>query len=107
PPGNGGPAARPIRQAVRWTSGGMGELGTLPGVVPGPAHVTTARAMSNDGNVIVGWALDSASIYRPWRWTAAGGIIDISAGQWTGFARGCSPDGAIVVGTQSNTGISL
>ena len=101
------PPPLPITQAFRWTSAGMIDLGTLPGVTPFPGGVTTARAISADGSVVVGYAQDASYTYRPWRWTAGTGIVDISEGTWSGFARGCSPDGLVVVGSRNDTGVSL
>jgi probable HAF family extracellular repeat protein len=101
----GVPPPLPITQAFRWTAaGGAVNLGTLPGTPAVSAGVTTARAMSSDGSVIVGYGLDSSSTYHPWRWTAATGIVDISGGQWPGFGRGCSPDGNMVVGSRTVNG---
>jgi uncharacterized membrane protein len=79
----------------------MVDLGTLPGVTPGPAHVTSARGISADGGVIAGYAFDSGGTFRPWRWTQAAGVVDLSAGAWSGRAFGVSPDGGTVVGSRS------
>ncbi len=103
----GSPPPLPITKAFRWTDVGMEDLGTLPGVTPFPSGVTTARAMSSDGGVIVGYAQDATFTYRPWRWTAASGLVDLTGGAWSGFARGCSPDGSVVVGSRNDTGVSL
>ncbi len=90
----------PVTQAFRWTSaGGMQGLGFLPGV-SGTAggELSTARAISADGSVVVGYGFDAGGTYRAWRWTAAAGMVDISGGTVTAQARGCSPDGQTVVG---------
>lgn len=103
PPPGGGPPPLPITQAVRWTlAGGLVDLGTLPGVTPGPAHTTSARGMSADGSVVVGYAADAGGVTRPWRWTSATGVVDITAGLWSGQARGVSPSGLVVVGYRSD-----
>lgn len=103
----GVPPPLPITRAFRWSfSMGMVDLGTIPGVVAGPGHQTIARAMSADGSVIVGNANDSTFANRPWRWTDGGGMVDISAGQWVGVARGVSPDGQTVVGSFTEFGVS-
>jgi len=108
PPSGGGPPPLPITKAFRWTAtGGMVDLGTLPGVTPFSAQTTSARAMSNDGNTIVGYADDAGFNKRPWRWTAGTGIVDLTGGAWTGFARGCSPDGSIVVGNRNDVSPSI
>jgi hypothetical protein len=103
----GFPPPLPITRAFRWTAdGGMVSLGTIPGVVAGPGHQTIARACSRDGSVIVGNANDASFANRPWRWTQAGGMVDISAGAWAGVARGVSPDGNTVVGSFTEAGLS-
>ncbi|MBX3404968.1 MAG: hypothetical protein KF699_16270 [Phycisphaeraceae bacterium] len=103
----GFPPPLPITRAFRWTpDGGMVSLGTIPGVVAGPGHQTIARACSSDGSVIVGNANDAMFANRPWRWTEAGGMVDISAAEWSGIARGVSPDGHTVVGSFTEFGLS-
>lgn len=103
----GFPPPLPITRAFRWTpDGGMVSLGTIPGVVAGPGHQTIARACSSDGSVIVGNANDASFANRPWRWTLAGGMVDLSAGEWVGIARGVSPDGLTVVGSFTDFGLS-
>lgn len=106
PPPGGGPPPLPITQAIRWTEDGMVDLGTLPGVTPFSGQTTRANAMSNDGNTIVGFTQEPSFISRPCRWIGTT-IDDISDGQWSGQARGCSPDGQIIVGTRVDTGSSL
>lgn len=103
----GFPPPLPITRAFRWTfSMGMTDLGTIPGVTAGPGHMTVARACSHDGTVIVGNANDNSFTNRPWRWTEAGGMTDLSGGQWPGIARGVSPDGDTVVGSFTDSGLS-
>ena len=95
----GSPPPLPVTQAFRWTdAAGMEPLGFLPG---GAQFLSTARAMSFDGSVIVGWATDSSFGNRPFRWTQATGMVDITGGQFTGTARGVSPDGRYIVGSIS------
>lgn len=106
PTGGGGPPPLPITQAFRWTAAGMIDLGTLPGVTPFSGQQTRANAMSNDGNTIVGFTQEPNFISRPCRWIDTT-IDDISDGQWSGQARGCSPDGQIIVGTRTDAGGSL
>ncbi len=103
----GVPPPLPITRGVRWTLGmGMMDLGTIPGVTAGPGHTTVARACSHNGNVVVGNANDNTFANRPWRWTGAGGMVDLSGGQWAGIARGVSPDGNTVVGSYTSSGLS-
>jgi probable HAF family extracellular repeat protein len=90
----------PVTQAFVWTqSGGMVGLGFLPGVSGTMGgELSTARAMSADGSVVVGWGFDAGGTYRAWRWTNSGGMVDLSVGALAAQARGCSPDGGTVVG---------
>lgn len=87
------------RVAISWTStGGMVNLGTLPG-----GGSSGANAVSADGSVVVGW--DTPGGYwdrRAWRWTSAGGMVDLGTlgGTWAN-AQGVSADGSVVVGTGS------
>jgi uncharacterized membrane protein len=99
PPSGGGPPPFPITQAFRWTmSGGMEPLGVPPGISgTTPGSLCTARAMSADGSVVVGYASDVGP-YRPWRWTHATGMVDLSNGTLNARSLGCSSDGSVVVG---------
>lgn len=106
PPSPGGPPPLPITQAFRWTTAGMVDLGTIPGVTPASGMVVSAKGISNDGSVVVGSAHDATFTNRPWRWTQADGMVDLSNGTWVGVARGCSPDGQVVVGSRTNNGLS-
>jgi len=95
----GSPPPLPITQAFRWSPAtGMVGLGFLPG---GSQFLSTARAMSADGSVIVGWATDASFANRPFRWTQATGMVDITGGQFTGTARGVSADGNFIVGSDA------
>jgi probable HAF family extracellular repeat protein len=73
------------------------------GFLPGAGFYSSARSMSADGSVVVGWAADAGGANRPFRWTEATGMVDISSGAFSGLARGVSSDGVWVVGTNSNT----
>jgi probable HAF family extracellular repeat protein len=97
----GAPPPLPITQAFRWTAaGGMQGLGFLPGA----GFHSTARSISADGSVVVGWTADSTFANRPFRWTQETGMVDISGGAFSGTARGVSADGVWVVGSNSTTG---
>jgi probable HAF family extracellular repeat protein len=85
--------------AFRWTaSGGMQDLGTLPG-----GYASRAKGVSADGAVVIGEA-ESAEGYRhAFRWTAAGGMQDLGTlGGNESRAYGVSADGAVVVGMAEN-----
>jgi probable HAF family extracellular repeat protein len=86
-------------RAFRWTaSGGMRNLGTLPGYDRSYAYDVSA-----DGSVVVGWAENTARRSRAFRWTASGGMQDLGTlgGDWS-EAWGVSADGAVVVGVAIN-----
>jgi probable HAF family extracellular repeat protein len=53
-------------QSITW-------LGTLPGY-----NRSEASGVSADGSVVVGWAYNAAWQDRAFRWTAAGGMQDLS-----------------------------
>jgi probable HAF family extracellular repeat protein len=95
----GSPPPLPVTQAFRWSPAtGMVGLGFLPG---GSQFLSTARAMSADGSVIVGWATDSSFANRPFRWTQATGMVDITGGAFSGTARGVSGNGRYIVGSDA------
>jgi probable HAF family extracellular repeat protein len=76
--------------AFRWTaSGGMQDLGTLPG-----GNRSEAWGVSADGSVVVGWAENAAGQRRAFRWTASGGNRS--------EAWGVSADGSVMVGWAQN-----
>ncbi len=83
-------------EAVRWTAaGGVLRLGFLPGL----GDRSRAIAVSADGGVVVGWSclLDisqSCGISGAFRWTEAGGMLELTGGT----AEGVSADGSVVVG---------
>jgi probable HAF family extracellular repeat protein len=91
---------------MRATGSGVANLGTVDGSIASQGGLTTARGISADGSIVVGYGLDASSTYRVFRWTQAG-MVDVSNGQWSGFGRGCSPDGNVIVGSRSTTGVSL
>jgi probable HAF family extracellular repeat protein len=86
-------------RAFRWTaSGGMRNLGTLPG-----GCCSYAYAVSADGSVVVGGAYNAARQYRAFRWTVDGGMQDLGTlGGRESVAYGVSADGAVVVGWAQN-----
>jgi probable HAF family extracellular repeat protein len=92
--------------AFRWmASGGMQDLGTLPGGLESWAY-----GVSADGAVVVGGAENAARQWRAFRWTAAGGMQDLNITYanlltngsllWEAFA--ISPDGRYIVGVGRN-----
>lgn len=92
-----GPA--PFKQAFRWTPPtGMQGLGVAPGT-----SSSEAKAISRDGNVIVGFSSDPAqSEGLAFRWTSAGGMhvlpyLPDPRGSYS-TAVGVNFDGSIVVG---------
>jgi probable HAF family extracellular repeat protein len=89
-------------RAFCWTaSGGMQDLGTLPGY-----DWSYALDVSADGSVVVGRAVNAAGQSRAFRWTASGGMEDLNRtyaslltnGSELVWARAISPDGRYIVG---------
>lgn len=90
-------------RAFRWTSsGGMSDIGALPG-----HDVAEAYGISADGGVIVGYSAslsNYAGTMHAFRWTEGGGMQDLGTlGGATSMARGVSADGNVVVG-RADTG---
>lgn len=93
------------REAFRWTlKDGMQGLGGLRDPKrPGPRISSEAKAVSDDGAVIVGSSLAGST--KAFRWTKAGGMQDLGAlpGQYAAsFAVGISGDGSTIVGQSSS-----
>lgn len=93
-------------EAFRWTSGGgMVGLGDLPGGnIPGGFgdFFSRARAISEDGSIIVGEAASAAS-YGQWeafRWESGvmTGLGDLPGGIFYSMAQEISADGSVIVG---------
>jgi probable HAF family extracellular repeat protein len=93
-------------RAFRWTaSGGMQDLGTLPGY-----NRSYAYDVSADGAVVVGWAENAAGQPCAFRWTASGGMEDLNTiyaslltpGSRLEWATAISPDGRYIVGRGYN-----
>lgn len=102
--------ARGDQHAMSWTqSGGMLDLGTLDGGKPGAA----SRALYvNAKGQIVGWSRSKAGEMKPFLWSAASGMQDLSkrlykapAGLKVDQALAISDNGVIVAG--SNAGLVL
>jgi uncharacterized membrane protein len=61
------------RRAVRWTSTGIEDLGTLSGYTS-----SRATAVSDDGLVVSGYAYSSGTIRTPFLWTPTEGMRSLS-----------------------------
>lgn len=88
-------------EAFRWTpQGGMMALGDLPG---GFFH-SSARAVSDDGNRVVGVSSSSQGT-EAFLWRSNQGMIglgDLAGGSFFSYAYGISPDGNYVVGNSTS-----
>ena len=91
--GVGWSAQYPKGEAFRWENWQMVGLGALPG----DDH-SVGYAVGADGAVVVGTS-DSAYSFRAFRWTAAGGMLDLGGNG----AVAVSGDGSIVVGRFAGT----
>ncbi|MEM7384817.1 MAG: Calx-beta domain-containing protein, partial [Verrucomicrobiota bacterium] len=73
------------------------ELGDLPG----SSWQGSGSGVSNDGSVVVGNGR-TASGFRPFRWTAATGMVELAGLGNAGGAAAISNDGSTTVGNSSN-----
>ena len=82
--------------AFRWTEeNSFQDLGTLNPLAP----AAEAYAVSDDGSKVVGWSTGVSGYQRPYLWTAAGGMQELSKVPGTdAYASGISNDGTVVVG---------
>lgn len=81
-----------VTEAWRWTAAtGKVSLGFLPS-----ATSSVARAVSDDGSVIIGLC---GGINRVFRWTAATGMVDIGSSDT--LKVGLSGNGSVVVGSNA------
>jgi len=98
-----GDAVAPAPQdwlAFLWTdSTGFESLGLLPGF---PTYSTTARAVSDDANVVAGDA-NNLFIHVPFRWTRWDGMTQLAIG---GQPNAMTPDGNTIVGFTSSFGFT-
>jgi probable HAF family extracellular repeat protein len=80
--------------AARWTATGLELLGALS-----DSGYSKAYDASTDGSVVVGesTATEFDNVHA-FRWTAAGGMIDIHLGEGKSVAKAVSGDGRVVVG---------
>jgi probable HAF family extracellular repeat protein len=88
--------------AFRWTpSGGLEDLGVTTGTQ------SIATAVSADGQVVVGEALDASGLWRAFRWTASTGMQDIGTlGGPESAAFAINGDGSVIVGSSLTTSLS-
>ena len=88
-------------EAVRWTaSGEILSLGYLPNAA---IDFSIARAINDDGTVVVGTARDADNRYQAFRWIPSGGMVGIGFLS-NAFAAGSmgnsvSGDGQVIVGS--------
>jgi uncharacterized membrane protein len=83
-----------------FTAGGHRLLRTLPTEAP----ALIAKAMSDDGSVIVGWdGYSQINSKRAFRWTDATGVQPIAFNDPFSYATGVSGDGRVIIGTTATT----
>jgi uncharacterized membrane protein len=88
--------------AMRWTPAtGKESLGSYPGYTR-----SSAQAVSADGSVIVGWALDAGSVAYGMYWTEAS-AWQLVPGMSRSRAYAVSADGSIIVGDGRPIGQSV
>jgi len=88
------PIAQGVKHAFRWTTtGGMQDLGTL---LPEHDHII-ARAVSADGNVVVGQSSNQFDS-QAFIWTPSGGMQALLPNAESSRAYDVSGDGGVVVG---------
>ena len=95
-----GTVVQGVAIGVRWVDGAVEPLGDPEG--PGP--FPQPRAVSADGEVVVGSAFSSDGI-QAFRWTSASGIVglgDLLGRQFRSAALSVSADGAVLVGTSQS-----
>jgi len=82
--------------AFRWTEEtSFQDLGTLNP----PNQAAEAYAVSDDGSKVVGWSTGVSGYQRPFLWTAARGMQELSKVPGTdAYASGISNDGSVIVG---------
>jgi probable HAF family extracellular repeat protein len=71
--------------------------------ITAPWSLTIGNGVSADGSVVVGFHADT-SVTQAFRWTAAGGLLDLGllSGGTFSYAAGVSADGTVVVGQADN-----
>lgn len=93
--------------AFRWTAaGGMVDLGTLFTTASNPQPQSGAFAVNRDGSVVVGYSqyMFGKKFEHAFRWTAAGGMVDLgSLGGLFARALAVNSDGSVVVGKSTVT----
>jgi probable HAF family extracellular repeat protein len=85
-----------LSHAYRWTSGTFQDLGTLNPI----AQEAEAYGVSDDGSKVVGWARGLSGFQRPFVWTAASGMQELSNIPGSDAkATDISHDGSTIVGS--------
>ncbi len=86
-----------------WASANLADLGTLPGAAV--SGVSDAKAISGDGSIIVGDAINSAGRQRAFRWTGSSGMVELGTlpGVIGSGATAISRDGSVIAGWSGTT----
>ncbi|MFH1613934.1 MAG: PEP-CTERM sorting domain-containing protein [Planctomycetota bacterium] len=87
-------------EAFKWTSsGGMDRL------LPETGSQSTAKAISGNGQVVVGWSYSVNYGYEIFHWTESGGMVglgDLPGGKTESSVWDISFDGSVIVGSSES-----
>jgi probable HAF family extracellular repeat protein len=92
-----------MTQAKRWSGAGIDVIGRL-----GTDNHSEARAVTPDGQTVVGWSFKTSSSFdgsEPFRWTPDGGLVGLGyrSGR-VNLANDVSASGKLIVGTVESGG---
>jgi probable HAF family extracellular repeat protein len=78
---------------------------TLIGSLTPTSAISSAQAVSADGQVVAGWSPTNSMSSEAYRWTAQGGFEPLGSllsGAYYSDAVGVSPDGSVIVGSSDS-----
>ncbi|QDX82312.1 hypothetical protein B9N43_14330 [Denitratisoma sp. DHT3] len=89
-------------EAYRWTAAtGMVGLGLLAEHLGGQYPTSRATGVSADGSVVTGYSTSNGDDKRAFRWTAAGGMVNLGtlSGGTYSMGNDINADGTVIVGS--------